>query len=374
MRTLMAEIGLLALVTWGGCVDYRALPGAGRGPLDADGDAGIGDGADDGDGAGDDDGDRPGDVDLPDCDAFITALAECPYQLVTEIQPEACPRAVCMAAPCRTDADCPLAGASDNGGSCVMGNCVYCWQDTDCPPGHACRGGRCVDVAANPCGNAPPCQAPRCGLVSISEQPCPVCVCDSIFDVACQRDLDCQVISSHPYRRCVYGRCADCKDDSECGYGPCLPPGVCFDMQPHPEALYGAWLIGWWGGMDHFSYFRFEPDGTFRRGFYGDGGVWADDIPGPPCWPGEPWPAPQVGTWEPVESESGLLIVRLSLNVACDDGAGWSERYAVGLPADTPFVSFQHLDGESHYEGWQVPMSACGPDFTECQVPADFWP
>ena len=181
--------------------------------------------------------------------------------------------------------------------------------------------------------------------------------------------MDCLVISSHPYRRCVYGRCGDCKDDTDCNYGNCLAPGMCFDMRPHPEALYGAWLIGWGGGMDHFSYFRFEPDGTLRRGVYGGAGAWADDVPGLPCWPQEPWPMPLVGTWEPEVTASGFLVVRMSLNVSCDDGAGWSTRYAISPSNDGTSASFQHVDGDQHYQGWRVPMDSCSPDFTTCSEP-----
>ena len=362
MRFLSVFAMLVLLAGFSGCTDYQG--DAGDGGLTDAVDGGEEEKADGSDGEAGDGGDEL----PPECDRFISALMDCPYQYVTEIRPQACPQAVCMNSPCEKDDDCPLAGSSENGDKCVLGNCVYCWEDVDCAEGFACRGGRCVDLEANPCGNHPPCQAPRCSMVSVSERPCPVCVCDSIHQIPCQEDMDCLVISSHPYRRCVYGRCADCKDDTDCDYGNCLPPGMCFDMRPHPEALYGAWLIGWPGGLDHFSYFRFEPDGTLRRGVYEGAGAWADDIPGLPCWP-DPWPRALVGTWEPEVTASGFLVVRMSLNVTCDDGAGWSTRYNVTPSNDGTSATFHHVDGDQHYQGWRVPTDSCTADFTECREP-----
>lgn len=94
------------------------------------------------------------------------------------------------------------------------------------------------------CPPAPPCSDPGCALVTPSEQPCPVCVCDSPFARACSYDADCVPLSSHPYRHCVWGRCAECRSDDECAWGQCLPPGLCFDMNPSPWALVGTWVIG----------------------------------------------------------------------------------------------------------------------------------
>ena len=369
MRIISTCMLVMFMVAWGGCADY--LGPSGDAGYEEDGDGGP---SDAGDRLGDDGealdagGDMGGDQLPADCDRYISALADCPYQLVMEIQPQACPRAVCMNKPCAHDEDCLLAGASENGDKCVLGNCVYCWQDSECNDGFACRGGRCVDVEANPCGNNPTCQSPGCSMISISERPCPVCVCDSVFGIACEEDLDCLPLSSHLYRHCVYGRCADCKDDSECDYGACMPPGFCNDMQPHSSAIYGAWLIGWYGGMDHFSYFRFEPDGTLRRGMYLDAGAWSDDIPPLPCWPQEPWPMALVGSWETLLSGSGQFFLRASLNLPCDDGAGWIEFIRVELSADGQSASFE-FDGGQTYDGWRVPIDSCSADFRNCDSP-----
>jgi len=181
-----------------------------------------------------------------------------------------------------------------------------------------------------------------------------------------------------PYRSCVYGRCTECRNDDDCAHGPCLPPGMCFGMDPHPQALYGTWLIGWAGGMDHFSYFRFEPDGTFRRGTYEPQGAWADDVPHLPCAPEHhPWPSPLTGTWEPEATASGLLVVRVSLNLDCHTGAGWTGRYGFTLTQNAEGrirAQVLAIDEPLGWDtAWKMPSDICTPDFSECQAPRDLW-
>jgi hypothetical protein len=380
-------LGLSITITIGlavsGCADFNTVSQDGGTEDASDGsyDGGGGDqevGQDDDQGS-DQDGDQGGDQggEGGDCDSYISALVDCSYQLSTRVIPDACPITYCMDAPCVKDSDCPLAGASENGGYCVLGNCVFCWQDSQCQDDYICRGGRCIDPMANPCDNNPPCTDPNCRVVSISENACPVCVCDSVFSRQCDNDGDCQVISSYLYHRCVYGRCTDCRHDEDCSHdAQCLPPGLCGVMEPHPEVLYGTWLLGWAGGMDHFSYFRFEPDGTLRRGFYIPQGTFADDIPLFPCNPDEPYPRPIVGSWETAESSSvDLLLIRMSLNVPCDSGAGWVQNFQVTFPEQGNIVRFTNLDGDQLLEGIKVPndVNACTPDFSSCQVPDWSW-
>lgn len=302
------------------------------------------------------------------CSGYVGALADCQYQYYSDNAGELCTEAVCMDAPCVTDADCDQAAGARLGEYCVMGNCVYCWQDSQCDSDQVCRTGRCVSSDAS-CITEPPCSDDYCRLVSPSEAPCPVCVCNSIFSISCARDEDCQIISSHPYRHCVYGRCAECREDSECTWGNCLPPGLCYLMEPHSSALYGIWLIGWSGGMDHYSYFRFEPDGVLRRGSYEQTGAWADDIPNMPCYPAGVVPMPLLGTWEPEITESGFLVVWMSLNISCDAGSGWRARYAVTVSDDGSFASFYNIDEERSYDATRVPTDRCTPDFSDCETP-----
>jgi len=305
---------------------------------------------------------------------FIAALMDAPYGYVAETGADLlCPPAYPMDDPCKTDADCPI-GALLYGGACVLGNCVYCWEDTQCEDGQICRSGRCVPKET-PCYPSPYCAETGCHLVTPSEAPCPVCVCDSIFDNACSEDEFCMLFSSHPYSRCVFGRCAECRNDADCGqWGHCLPPGLCYEMIPPPDNLYGTWLIGWGGGMDHFSYFRFEPDGTLRRGHYLGMGPWSDDIPNLPCWPTVGAPLfPLLGTWEPEITASGLLVVRMSLNIECDYGNGWSARFMVNLAQDGTTADFLDVDSDLQYMAARVPTDACVPDMSTCKSPDWTW-
>lgn len=312
-----------------------------------------------------------GDAISPDCPGLLGAPAGCSVQWY-RASGEACPEALCLDEACGDDSDCPLPATGEAGGYCVLGSCALCWDDDGCVGDQVCRLGRCVPPPAE-CPAEPDCTDPGCSLVDGSESLCPVCVCDSTARLACAVDNDCRAISSHRYQGCVYGRCADCRQDDDCDHGRCLPPGICADMAPHPETLYGIWLIGWHGGLDHFSYFRFEPDGTLRRGAYVGEVAWSDDIPQLPC--GGEWPLPGglVGTWEPEITESAFLVVRLTLNVGCDTGDGWRERFRVTLSEDDDRqATFQSVDRDSYYQGYRIPADRCVADMSTCEPPG--WP
>ena len=304
----------------------------------------------------------------PVCDPFIGAISECPFQFLGPIGNDSCDSVQCLNEPCQLDQDCPITSVREPGTLCVQGNCVFCWNDEQCSGGQVCRMGRWVSSPAR-CPEPPPCTDSGCQLLSTSESPCPVCICNSTFNVSCTQDTDCLPLSSHPFSYCTYGHCAECRNDADCTYGQCLPPGFCFDMQPSPTGLYGTWLIGWGGGMDHFSYFRFEPDGTLRRGKYEPEMAWSDDIPGNlPCWPSG-WPEPALGTWKPEMTSSGMLVIRMSLNLLCHDGAGWSTRFAVDLSEDNTQASFRGVDDETYVDGIKVSPSFCNNEFTSCELP-----
>jgi len=314
-----------------------------------------------------------GEVQPDECPEYVSALMDCPHYLHHGFQPDACVQATCMEQPCTTDADCEMGDGAFFAPYCVLGSCAFCWQDTQCSGPQECRGGRCVEPA-QACPILPPCTDFGCKLIHPSEYPCPVCLCDSIYGVECEEDFECMLYSFHPFKRCVYGRCGDCTSDDDCTFGSCLPPGICYQMEPPVHTLYGTWLIGWWGAMNHYSYFRFEPDGTLRRGTYEPEGAWADDIPqAMPCWPGiEPPPYPLVGTWEPEVTQSGFLVVRMNLNIECDSGEGWEARYVVNPTADGTGAVFDDVDSDWTYDGLKADVSACTPDFSICETPSLF--
>jgi len=206
--------------------------------------------------------------------------------------------------------------------------------------------------------------------VSISEVPCPVCLCKETLSDPCQTDNDCFELSPYLYSRCVYGRCGMCRNDADCPGTRCLPPGLCRDTTAHPAALYGTWLIGWPGGLNHYSLFRFEPDGTLRRGPLPADPIWADDIPPFPCEPGaaEQWPL--LGIWESVDE--GALRIRLTSGVPCD-GVAWTAEFRVLVSDDGEHLTLIPPGGTAQtLDAMRVPVDTCDPSFSTCTIP-DSW-
>jgi len=365
MKWLLPLLGVLIC----GCQDYRGLgvPTQGApddGGWDADGfnpgDPGSDPGSDPG-------GDPGGDPGPQECPPYAGALMDCAYRL-TRDPADGCVRAECLADICHRDDDCPPADGLEAGGYCVAGNCVFCRDSRDCERPLSCRAGRCVERSEDCRARSECAWSEDCRTVMLSEMYCPVCICDSLYQYFCSHEANC-ISTISRLELCVYGRCVECINDDDCDGGECLPPGMCYQTWPHPSALYGTWLIGWPGGLNHYSYFRFEPDGTLRRGAYPAQEPWSDDVPTFPCIPDQPPPIPYLGAWEPIMTDSGLLAVRMLLNTPCDPGAGWSARYVVELAADGNSASFVHIDGDQNYEAMRVPTDTCTPDFASCRAP-----
>ncbi|HOC99146.1 MAG TPA: hypothetical protein PKH54_04320 [Myxococcota bacterium] len=310
----------------------------------------------------------------PECPPHLSRLVECPF-----IWGEpgngavACPStAECLGVPCAQDGFCALYAEEGGGDKCVMGNCVYCWQDSQCPQGDVCRAGRCVGKTPAECPEVPDCAAAGCLEMMLSDTNCPTCVCDTEFFNQCEIDDDCMPISHHLFRRCVYGRCAECRFDDDCDSGECLPPGICYSMTKHPSAIFGTWLIGWYGGLDHFSYFRFEPDGTLRRAGYVPESTFADDILTGGCAAeaGQSLPG-IVGTWEPEVTESGFLVVRLAFVSPCQAGTKVSERFAITMGTDGDSMTLKSVENPDAGDltGLRINPLLCSADFTTCPSP-----
>lgn len=315
-------------------------------------------------------------------DDYRSQLAECAFQYV-DSRPwnlEVPTMATCLPEPCRDDDDCQAAyDWTEVGRMCVFGNCVYCSQDGDCPESLSCRGGRCNGWEEFECPEIPDCVAAGCGEAEVSETSCPICLCTTEFFNNCAVDEDCQVISHHPFQRCVYGRCAECRVDSDCGHEAlqCLPPGMCMSMLTHPSAIYGSWIIGWYGAFNHFSYFRFEHDGTLRRASYDPVGPagWADDVflgncPG--AWT-DGTPGPLIGTWEPVMTESGFLVISVDFQAVCNPGEPELTRWLVTMDESGDgftMRSVENPDDSQQLDGVRIdPNIFCDGAFLSCIAP-----
>ncbi len=299
------------------------------------------------------------------CEPYIGALVDCPYQWL--LPAGGCPRAPCIPEPCQGDGDCPAITGAGAAARCVFGNCVWCWEDTDCGTGRSCRAGRCIARADPVCPEPPACEAPGCALVAISEVPCPVCLCAPALHDPCVSDGECLERSPSLYSRCVYGRCGMCRNDDDCDGATDLPPGLCLDPSTHPAGLYGTWLIGWPGGYNHYSLFRFEPDGTLRRGRLPEAPGWADDIPPFPCDPGATGSWPVLGTWEAVGG--GALRIRMTSGVPCDDKA-WSGEFRVLVTGDGEAATFIPTGTDAQtLDAMRLSVDICDPSFTTCALP-----
>ncbi|MBM4353346.1 MAG: hypothetical protein FJ109_06035 [Deltaproteobacteria bacterium] len=311
----------------------------------------------------------------PQCPLYVAALQTEPFALV---EPEGGCVLATQSSACAADEDCPLVPLDlfgEIGDTCVMGNCVFCWNDSQCKAGELCRAGRCVPDWTGGCPEPPLCKLEDgCRLIKPSEKPCPICVCDSTYSIECYTDEFCMIFSFHPFSRCVYGRCADCRNDADCPAPwstgtKCIPPGICYDMTPPPSELYGTWLIGWYGGLDHFSYFRFEQDGTLRRGHYEMQDTFMDDFPGFPCYPGEDVTYPLLGTWEPEITQSGFLVIRVNLNTSCDPKAGFTARWMFSPSQDGQSADVKDVDTGYTWLAIRYPTDTCLPDMSLCEAP-----
>lgn len=301
------------------------------------------------------------------CPKYVTSLATCAYQTITDS--DGCDAIQCLDAPCLNDDDCPEGG----GRYCAVGSCGHCRTDSDCDSPLRCHSGRCVEADDSQCPGAPLCTEEDHEIFSVSEDPCLVCapVTINTWRRACETDEECMIISSYPYRGCVDHRCVECRKHDDCGGGgACSPPGICWLPDPPVHALFGTWVIGWSGGLNHYSYFRFEPDGTVRRGGYTAEGAYSDDIPG--YFPGatEEPAYPLLGSWTPIMNASDSLLFEIFLNLPDHTGAGYVAEWAFEWISEEAQSARIQVDESITYDATRVDVGVCTPDFSTCELPS----
>ncbi len=311
------------------------------------------------------------------CSPYVTSRAECYYQLVSRSSTEPCERSSCRTKRCASDEDCGRENLLGRDRYCVYGHCAECYSDTQCfIRGQVCRGGRCVFGAVDGCPEAPRCSGLGCRLVTMSDVPCPVCVCGSSLGPACETLRDCPAGTPFlRYNACISGSCAECRTDGDCeSTESCVMPGFCQILKTDVDWLMGTWLLSHSDplGQNHASYFRFEPDGTLRRGRYDSRSDYIDDLP--PICQLEQLEGGLLGTWRVITQSSVGLQLTLTLNHSCLPDKGWEGRFQTNLPSPGATVRFtDENDSMVIWSGTRITGAErfCTDDMRECVHPDD---
>jgi hypothetical protein len=133
-----------------------------------------------------------------------------------------------------------------------------------------------------------------------------------------------------------------------------------------PGQLEGIWLVGWSGGLEHYSWVRFDADGTAH---VLDGSAIGTNAPY--------WPCNGAGSWLWALKPDTVF---LTLPAGCATAAealtftGFKAPQG-GFPKNAVLgVAIEGAASGQPLEGWQFPSSQCSADFTTCQDPFGFPP
>lgn len=158
-----------------------------------------------------------------------------------------------------------------------------------------------------------------------------------------------------------------------CGAEPCEPSCACgcgggryLGCGPaeltDAGTLLGLWLIGWSGGLHHFSWVRFESEHVAR---FGDGAGLSTNLP--------LWPCAGAGEWAFSAQPDSVL---LELPPGCGDaGAPLLVRFVefVGRPAWPKGALLEarvELEGEpGPLTAYKLPASVCDVSLASCSDP-----
>ena len=132
-----------------------------------------------------------------------------------------------------------------------------------------------------------------------------------------------------------------------------------------PAALsVGVWLVGWSGGLDHYSWIRF----TAAAG--GNSGTWqARDAACQACTPYLPCSG-APGTWSGATPRSGVYEITLTPPVDCADQRPhvWKlvDLTTPDYPPGAELAAHLTIDAGNVVLAERYPSSACDPTFTTC--------
>lgn len=174
----------------------------------------------------------------------------------------------------------------------------------------------------------------------------------------CKAAASCQVFSEACFCPCGIEPCEpDC--DCACGGGKYLGCGPKDVMQP--GALEGIWLVGWSGGMNHYSWVRFNADGS------------ADVLDGADLPVNGPlFACSGKGSWI---FSAMVHNVHLTLPAACATGPAFDLTYQSFKPA-SGYAKGAVLEANvttppsgNPLEAYKFPASQCDAGMTSCKSP-----
>jgi hypothetical protein len=167
---------------------------------------------------------------------------------------------------------------------------------------------------------------------------------------------DCQVFSEACFCPCGVEPCEpDCT--CACGGGNYLGCGPKSILTP--GALDGVWLIGWSGGLNHYSWIRFSANGT------------ADLLDGADISANAPfWPCNGPASWI---FTAKLDTVGVNFPAGCgstfDTFTFTLQSYAGYPPGAILSASVEQLSTSQVIEGYKYPSNQCNAQMTQCTPP-----
>jgi hypothetical protein len=155
-----------------------------------------------------------------------------------------------------------------------------------------------------------------------------------------------------------------------CGIEPCEPDCACVcsggaylgcvlaDMDPF-EKFIGTWLIGWAGGMNHYSWVRIEPDSVAR---FLDGAGLSVNAPF--------WNCNGVGNWHmAAKPETIALYFPAGCDPAFQPLTFSNMGPASGYPKGAILYASVEISPTQFVEAYKFPFAQCDAAMTTCTDP-----
>ena len=192
------------------------------------------------------------------------------------------------------------------------------------------------------------------GVAGGSGEPCiGLDYCDCV-----SANASCQVFAEDCFCPCGVEPCEP-PCDCDCGGGAYLGCGPSSILEP--GALEGIWLIGWSGGMNHYSWVRFNADSS------------ADVLAGDDLAINAPyWPCTGAGSWVFGAKPNTVFLM---LPAACGTGEPLTfDSLGPGRPFPLGSVLSANINTPPGsppppLEGYKFPPSQCDASMTVCQDP-----